>query len=112
MTPSTFVALNAVTNTGTPVSAAYPADFVQFATVQAVFSDSAAAGSLQLQQSNDLTAPTDWSPVAASAFAVTAGGTQVTPVAQLCAKWYRVAFARTAGAGTITARVHQQGDAS
>ena len=116
MTPATFVALNGVANTGALVaSAQLNGDFVQFATVQATFSDAAATGSLRLEQSNDPANPpasTSWTPIAASAVAVTAGGTQMTPPVQLCSKWYRVGFARTAGAGTITARVHSQGDAS
>ena len=111
MTPANFLALSAVANVGTPVSAAFDGRFVRYATVQASFSDVAAAGSLVLQGSND-PGPTltNWTAIPASAFAVTAGGVQLTPVALICHQFIRVAFARTAGAGTITANLHTLGE--
>ena len=104
-------ALVAATNTGTVLSAAIDSRFYVNVTVQAEFTDGAAAGTLKIQGSNDPHSPTNWNDVPGMTIAVAAGATVTTPTTAtpLCYQWVRVAFVSSAGAGTITANLHANG---
>ena len=78
---------------------------------QAVFSDPAAAGTLEFQASDDQTnagnlpadfTPTHWSVIPGTAQTVTAGATTLIPYTEFSYRWVRVTFISTGGAGTIT----------
>jgi hypothetical protein len=103
--------LKSVSNTGTVVSARIDASYLTMATVQATFTDAAAAGTLKLQGSNDVVPgtiqPTNWSDIPSTTATVTAGGTACTPptTAPFCYRWIRVVFVSSAGAGTLSANI-------
>lgn len=111
MTPANPKILDAVANSGTVVSAAVDARFLWSATVQAAFTDGAAAGTLKLQSSNDPAAQTHWNDIPSATASVASGATTTTPILStpLCYQWIRVAFASSGGAGTITAYLHTVG---
>lgn len=82
------------------------------ASFQAIFGDSTATGSINLQGSNDVThagnlpatfTATHWSQVATTA--VTAGGTVIIPKTDLSYRWIRVVFTSTV-AGSTTVNVN------
>lgn len=86
--------------------------------IQGVFTDVAATGTLKLQLSNDVCdfgnvasnfTPTNWTDITGASVAV--AGT--TPVAILLStvsyRWIRVVWIRTAGAGTFTVSVKSIG---
>lgn len=113
MRQANYQILNAVANSGTPASAAIQAEYLVGATCQATFTDNTAAGTLKLQGSNDPSngTPTNWSDVPNSSISVASGATSCTPplAAPLCYNWIRVVFARSAGAGTISANMQTFG---
>lgn len=99
---------DATSVTGTKIS---PAAWI-YVSFMAYFSEATAAGTLQIQFSNDNPAgnteenfvPTNWTnvPGSTATATVTAGGSQslYLPV-NFIGRWYRVTFARTGGAGTF-----------
>jgi len=111
MESSNIHVFSTVANVGTVVSAAIPAKFTINATVQAKFTDAAAAGTLKLQASNDPVNPTNWSDIVGSSIAVAAGATSLTPSLPnaLSYQFIRAAFVRSAGAGTINAYMNAVG---
>lgn len=112
---------NAVANAapGSPFnSAPIAADTMVYFSVQAVFTDAAATGTLKIQMSNDVNdatnpakpfTPTNWTDITGASVAV-AG---VAPVAILLTlvsyRWLRVVFTRTGGAGTFSASFKSSG---
>ncbi len=100
-----YSAITAQTNTGTVDSAAIHAKFITSLSAQGVFTDNSAAGTLKLQWSNDVVAPTHWTDIASSSISVTAGGTVGTIVLPCCFEWIRVTYTRSGGAGTFSVRV-------
>ncbi len=98
------VAINGVTQTGTVVSSAILSQFFTSMTVQAKFSDAAAAGSLKIQASNDASSPTNWNDITSSITAVASGALTMIPPVAMCYQYVRIAFVSSGGAGTITAR--------
>lgn len=123
MLPNNPILLNAVANTGTKVSSAIDSAFIVSGSIQAVFSDAAAAGSLTLQGSNDpLPLPVDsgghpipvhWDTVkngTISATATVSSGALTTIGMQwLNYRWLRVSWTQSGGAGTITVNGMFQG---
>jgi hypothetical protein len=99
------VAINAQSNSGTVNSAAYQAYETVFASIQATFTDGAAAGALNLQASNDNgVTPTNWNTV--GTVAVAAGATTMLAKVETCYRWLRVQFVSSGGAGTLTATLN------
>lgn len=99
------VAIAAQSNTGTVNSAAYTAYETVFASVQATFTDGAAAGALNLQASNDAgTSPSNWNTIATQS--VASGATTLIPKTETCYRWLRVQFVSSGGAGTLTATLN------
>jgi hypothetical protein len=98
-------------NSGTVYSSAIDARFIQYATVQAEFTDSAAAGTLALQGSNDPISPSNWSAIPGYTATVSAGATTTTavPAQPLSYQFIRVSWVSTGGAGTLTANLHGWG---
>lgn len=111
MESSNIPVFQAKANTGTVVSSAIPAKFTLNATVQAAFTDAAAAGTLKLQASNDPVNPTHWSDIVGSSIAVAAGATSLTPSLPnaLSYQWIRAVFVSSAGAGLINAYMNTVG---
>jgi hypothetical protein len=85
------------------------------ASFMAYFSEATAAGTIQLQYSNDMPTgvtnpnvqftPTNWANVPGSTATATivAGATgTVYPPVNFVAQWYRIVFTRTGGAGTFS----------
>lgn len=93
----------AVTNTGTVTSIAIDASYLISATVQAKFTDVAAAGTLKLQASNDNALPTNWNDIPNSSATVASGALTTTPpiAAPFSYRWIRAVFVSSGGAGTI-----------
>lgn len=112
------VLMSAVANDGNKES-----DFIDTSQVYAIsllasFTDAAAAGTLKFQGSNDVPAdqikpnsfaPTNWADILNASVAVAAGANATLQVSQLCYRWVRVTWTRSAGAGTFTVRINQQG---
>lgn len=99
---------DATSQTGVKIS---PSQWV-YVSFMAVFSENTAAGTIQIQYSNDnpngqpdeLFVPTNWANVPGSTATATivAGATNTVYVPQaFCARWYRIVFTRTGGAGTF-----------
>lgn len=88
-------------------------DCSQMVTVslQASFTDAAAAGTIKLQASNDHTnagnlptfTPTNWSDIPTATATSAAGATVLIAATNVCYQFIRVVWTRTAGAGTFTA---------
>ena len=80
----------------------------------ASFSDSTAAGTLQIQASNDVYpatnivpltgfTPSNWANIPNASATVTAGGSVVVAIPQSCYRWMRAVYTSTTpGTGTIT----------
>lgn len=112
------VVMSAVANDGDKQSAAIDASQIYAMSIVGTYSDGAAAGTLKLQGSNDVPpdtvappafVPTNWADIAGGSIAVTAGGTMAAEKTSLCFRWVRVAWVRSAGAGTFTVRMNTQG---
>lgn len=101
----TDTVFNASSSAGNLASAAIDATSVIMASLQAVFTDGASAGTLKFQFSNDLVSPATWSDVPSGSVAVTAGGTVLIQCNNICGCWLRVTFTQSAGAGTVTAKL-------
>lgn len=89
---------------------------VGYASVQVSFTDAAAAGTLKIQVSNDqcgfgnLAAdftPSNWNDLSGASVVVAAGATSVIAKQDMCWRWMRLVWTRTAGAGTFTATVNE-----
>ncbi len=117
MRPNNPILLSAVSNSGTKNSVAIDASYIISGSIQANFSDSAAAGTLTLQGSNDPSAglstdangnliPVHWDTVkngSISATATVSAGALTTISMQwLNYRWLRVEWTQSSGAGTIT----------
>lgn len=116
--PSTVVFFSAQANTaGQKNSAVIDASQVMSGSLQASFSDVAAAGTLVLQCSNDspeglthssngMPIPTNWSTCAngstTGSVAVSGGALSFLSLQWLNSRWLRVIWTRSAGAGTLT----------
>jgi hypothetical protein len=111
MLTANYKIFDAVLIAGSPVSIAIGSNNSFNATVQATFTDAAAAGTLKLQSSNDPINPTHWNDITGASIAVAAGATVTTPgvANHLCYPFIRAVFTRTAGAGTITAYLQTTG---
>lgn len=116
------ITLTSVANTGTVLSPKIDGNQLFGASFQAILSDNTSAGTLQLQSSNDPCGygnlvqdftPVNWInvPVSTSAVTVVAGTTQaVVYIPQnYVARFYRVSWVSTAGAGTITVNLFSMG---
>ena len=84
------------------------------ASFQAVFADSTAVGTIQLQASNDITADgyqastftvTNWTNIPSGSVAVTAGGSVIITLTEFSYRWLRVLYNRTSG-GSSTVKVN------
>lgn len=111
--------VNAATN-ATGNSAAVDSNQVIAVSFIANFSDAATTGTVQIQCSNDPAVagnqapftPTNWVnvPGATATGTVAAGATTAVYVpVNFVAKWYRVSWTRTAGAGTYTINMNSVG---
>lgn len=117
-------AVYSIANTaGAKHTSTIDADFVTTGSVQAVFSDAAAAGTLIIEGSNDtplslahdstgLPIPVNWNTVmngtVAASAVVASGATTTISMQWLNYRWLRITWTRTAGAGTIAASVQLQ----
>ena len=117
MSPLNNIPINAQANTGTVTSVAIDGRFLFSGSIQAIFSDPTAAGTLTLQGSNDpmeglqqsspnVYIPIHWDTVkngSISATATVAAGALTTISMQwLNYRWLRVVWVSGAGAGTLT----------
>lgn len=102
--PNNVTVFNASSN-ATKVSSVIDAQFISSGSLQASFSDAAAAGTLVLQCSNDVVKPTHWSTClngsSTGSVAVTAGALTYLSLQWLNARWLRVSWTSTGGAGTF-----------
>lgn len=90
------------------------ADQLVSASFQAVFADTTAAGTIQIQASNDLPpagnvpaafTPTNWSNIPSATSTVVAGVAPIITLPQICYRWLRVSYTESA-AGTSTILVN------
>lgn len=78
------------------------------ASIQAIFGDATAAGTIKLQMSNDeLTngnsqsfVVTNWTDIPSATATVVAGASVVVIVPQLCARWIRAVYTSSSGGST------------
>lgn len=86
--------------------------------VQASFTDAAAAGTLKVQFSNDHYGsgnlpfdftPTNWSDITGASVVVAAGAVSAILFTNVSYQWLRLVWTRTAGAGTFTATLKSIG---
>lgn len=88
----------------------------------ATFTDAAAAGTLKVQASNDwdnagnvaaaafTPAANSWVDVPSASVLVAAGATSLVPMPQqICYRWLRLVWTRSAGAGTLSVYLNAQG---
>lgn len=89
------------------------ADQLVSASFQAVFADTTAAGTIQIQASNDLPpagnvpaafTPTNWSNIPSATSTVAAGVAPIIILPQICYRWLRVSYTETTP-GTSTMQV-------
>lgn len=89
--------------------AAIVADQLVSASFQAIFGDVTAAGTVQVQASNDIPpagnlpasfTPTNWSNVANGSATIAAGATAMIILPQICYRWLRVIYTPTSGGST------------
>jgi hypothetical protein len=100
-------------------SAAITTGQILYASFHAVFSDTTAAGTVQVQASNDIPTgsallgnfvPTNWTNVANASATVTAGGSFLIPIPINLYRWLRVTWTETTpGVGTITVNMNAFG---
>jgi len=119
MKPSNPIMINALSAASNKNSAAINATFMVYGSIQASFSDSAAAGTLVLQGSNDpeelLPAgapPINWVNLAGATATVVAGASVnvgYVPYVTGSFRWLRAVWTHSAGAGTITVTGFFQG---
>lgn len=114
--PSNVVLMNAVSNSGTKLSAVIDAQNIVSGSIQASFTDGSAAGTLVLQCSNDapssvytgsaVPVPTNWSTCANASNTATAsvssGALTLISMQWLNSRWLRVSWTRSGAAGTLT----------
>lgn len=113
------VVLNALSDTSSQTSAAIDASQLFRVSVQASFTDSAVAGTLKLQCSNDpssannlpsLQTPTHWTDIPNTSQSITAGASVLIPSTEIAYRWIRVVFTETTpGSGTVTATLNALG---
>lgn len=113
------IVLNALPDTSSQTSAAIDASQLFRVSVQASFTDSAVAGTLKLQCSNDpstannlpgLQAPTHWTDVPNTSQTITAGASVLIPSTEISYRWVRVVFTESSpGSGTVTATLNALG---
>lgn len=84
-------------------SAALDTSQVAMLSVQAAFTDSASAGTLKLQASNDQT-PSTWTDIASASATVASGASCLVTLANVPYQWVRAVWTPSAGAGTVTAK--------
>lgn len=111
-----FLSLNAVDDSVSQTSGPIDAQGIFSASFVATFSDTAAAGSVKFQASNDPSAitvdfvPTNWADVPNGSATFTAGGTKTILVNPCAWRWLRVVYTQTTpGTGTLTVAVNLQG---
>ncbi len=105
MNPSfVYPAMVAVANpgTGTVDSAAIASRYYTWVSAQATFTDSASAGPIKLQASNDISSPTNWNDIPNATATVTAGADTMIAKVDCCYRWIRVRFSPSAGTGTFS----------
>jgi hypothetical protein len=101
-------------------SAAIDASKLYSVSMMAIFTDAVAAGTLQMQASNDFSPsgvlPTNWTPtnwvnIPGTTFtgAVTTGGAVLLAGGQINFKWVRLSWTKSAGAGTFDVNMNIQG---
>jgi hypothetical protein len=118
MRNANFVAIpvTAVTGTDTAESAAIDAQQVVGISAQAI-TTSTAAGTLQVQVSNDVPpagyqpggstfAPTNYTDLLATPITVAAGSTAIVPFQNAAYRWMRVVYVNTAGSGNVSVNVN------
>lgn len=123
MRNSNFAAITTQANTGTIYSQVIDASQILSGSIQAIFTDSGAGGTLTLQGSNDVSPPSDsngypapvnWDTVkngSISATATVSSGALTTIGLQwLNYRWLRVKWVQNAGAGNITVNANLQGN--
>ena len=112
------LALNAIASASSTPSNPILAEDIFNITCNATFSDGAAAGTLSLQGSNDPkgnalapnVVPTTWVTIPGATATVASGGaTLLIPTNPVCYQWIRVLWAKSGGAGTVTAAIAAQG---
>ena len=112
------IALNAVASAASTPSNPLLAEDIFNITCVATFSDGTAAGTLSLQGSNDPkgnnlapnVVPATWVTIPGATATVAAGATTLlVPTNAVCYQWIRVLWAKSGGAGTITASIAAQG---
>jgi len=85
------------------------------ASFQACFGDSSAVGTFKIQMSNDIDtdrymanqdtfAPTHWTDIPSATVAISAGGSAVIVIPQMCFRWIRAVFVYASG-GSSTINV-------
>lgn len=124
MKPNNAILMSGVSNSGTKHSLVLDAQFILSGSVQAIFSDGAAAGTLTIEGSNDpynglavdskgIPIPVNWSLVkngTISATATVASGALTTISMQwFNSRWLRVTWVSSGGAGTLTVNAFMQG---
>lgn len=78
-------------------------DFVNFFSVQAVFTGSP-SGTFKIQVSNDVnSSPSNWSDLGDSSQAISAAGDIMWDISSAGYKWAKVVYTRTSGSGTCNA---------
>jgi len=89
------------------VSTAINCGQIYAASLQCSFSNSGISGTLNLQGSNDLTSPTNWSTVATAS--VSASAVTMIPTTQTSYQFVRASWTASGGSGTITVNINSQG---
>lgn len=113
--PSNVVFFNAQANSaGEKLSSIVDAQFISSGSIQAVFSDAAAAGDIILECSNDtLKTASHWSICAngsnSGKVTVADGALTLISLQWINSRWLRVSWTRSAGAGTLTVNGQFQG---
>jgi hypothetical protein len=98
------VLMSAVANSGTKVSSAIDASQIVSGSIQASFTDGAAAGTIAIQCSNDPlpSGPSNWNTPTNGSAAVTSGALTLITLPTIACRWLRASWTSTGGAGTLT----------
>jgi hypothetical protein len=104
-------AINGVSAAASVQSSALDASCLTSISAVATFTDSAAAGDIHFEVCNDPTTPVNWilAPAASGKVTVSTGGTVVCEITSLTYQWVRIAWVRSAGAGTVTVNLKASG---
>ena len=107
---SILSASDATSQTG----AAVDANQLVSASFQSIFGDSAAAGTVKLQASNDAvvapTQPSNWSDIPSATATVTAGVAPLIVIPNMCFRYVRAVFTQTTpGSSNVTVKMNALG---